>query len=53
MVFEGQSHGRRGKRPNQICRAGMGRTFQVVRPFARMSVADNVMIGAAVGRGHA
>jgi ABC-type branched-subunit amino acid transport system ATPase component/ABC-type branched-subunit amino acid transport system permease subunit len=35
-------------RPNQVCRAGVGRTFQVVRPFARMSVANNVMIGATV-----
>jgi ABC-type branched-subunit amino acid transport system ATPase component/ABC-type branched-subunit amino acid transport system permease subunit len=49
VIFEGQNLAR--KRPNQICRAGMGRTFQVVRPFARMSVADNVMIGAAVAGG--
>ena len=49
VVFEGQNLAR--KPPNEICRAGMGRTFQVVRPFARMSVADNVMIGAAVGGG--
>jgi ABC-type branched-subunit amino acid transport system ATPase component len=49
VVFEGQVLTR--KRPNEICRAGMGRTFQVVRPFARMSVADNVMIGANVNGG--
>jgi ABC-type branched-subunit amino acid transport system ATPase component/ABC-type branched-subunit amino acid transport system permease subunit len=35
-------------RPNRICRRGVGRTFQVVKPFARMSVADNVVIGAYV-----
>ena len=35
-----------GQRPNRICRAGIGRTFQVVRPFARMSVARNVLAGA-------
>jgi branched-chain amino acid transport system permease protein len=29
-----------------VCRAGIGRTFQVVRPFARLSVQDNVVIGA-------
>ena len=29
-----------------ICRLGVGRTFQVARPFARMSVADNVRAGA-------
>jgi branched-chain amino acid transport system permease protein len=29
-----------------ICRLGIGRTFQVVRPFPRMSVLDNVVVGA-------
>ena len=37
-----------GLAPNRLCRLGVGRTFQVVRPFARMSVADNVMSGAQV-----
>jgi ABC-type branched-subunit amino acid transport system ATPase component/ABC-type branched-subunit amino acid transport system permease subunit len=37
-----------GQRPNRICRAGIGRTFQVARPFARMTVADNVRAGAHV-----
>jgi ABC-type branched-subunit amino acid transport system ATPase component/ABC-type branched-subunit amino acid transport system permease subunit len=37
-----------GQQPNRICRAGIGRTFQVVRPFARMTVADNVRAGAHV-----
>jgi branched-chain amino acid transport system permease protein len=37
-----------GLQPNKLCRMGVGRTFQVVRPFARMSVADNVMSGAHV-----
>jgi ABC-type branched-subunit amino acid transport system ATPase component len=31
---------------NRICRLGVGRTFQVVRPFARMTVLDNVVVGA-------
>jgi branched-chain amino acid transport system permease protein len=35
-----------GKRPSQICRLGVGRTFQVVKPFRRMTIADNVVIGA-------
>jgi branched-chain amino acid transport system permease protein len=35
-----------GLKPNRVCRLGVGRTFQVVRPFARMSVLDNAMIGA-------
>ena len=31
-----------------LCRAGVGRTFQVMRPFARMTVAENVVVGAYV-----
>lgn len=37
-----------GKKPNEICRAGVGRTFQVVKPFPRMTVAENVVVGAYV-----
>ena len=37
-----------GKRPYEICAAGVGRTFQVVRPFRRMSVLQNVVVGAYV-----
>lgn len=33
-------------RPDQICRAGVGRTFQIAKPFGDLSVADNVAIGA-------
>ncbi|HYG91757.1 MAG TPA: ABC transporter ATP-binding protein [Azospirillum sp.] len=35
-----------GLRPYQICHLGVGRTFQVVRPFAEMTVLDNIMTGA-------
>ena len=35
-----------GKRPDEICAAGIGRTFQIVKPFAGLSVLDNVMVGA-------
>jgi ABC-type branched-subunit amino acid transport system ATPase component/ABC-type branched-subunit amino acid transport system permease subunit len=35
-----------GLKPNRICRLGIGRTFQVVRAFLRLSVLDNVVIGA-------
>jgi len=35
-----------GLAPYDICRLGVARTFQVVRPFAEMSVGDNVMTGA-------
>ncbi len=35
-----------GMRPDQICKIGLARTFQVVRPFRGISVIENVMIGA-------
>ncbi len=35
-----------GWRPDQICRAGVGRTFQLVKPFAGLSVLENVVVGA-------
>ncbi|MFO1364030.1 MAG: ABC transporter ATP-binding protein [Burkholderiales bacterium] len=35
-----------GLRPHEICRAGVGRTFQVVKPFPQMTVLDNVVVGA-------
>jgi branched-chain amino acid transport system ATP-binding protein/branched-chain amino acid transport system permease protein len=35
-----------GLKPNRICRLGVGRTFQVVRAFPRLSVFDNVVVGA-------
>jgi branched-chain amino acid transport system ATP-binding protein len=35
-----------GLRPDQICAAGIGRTFQIVKPFAGLSVLENVMVGA-------
>ena len=39
-----------GLRPDQICRRGIGRTFQLVRPFPALSVEDNVVIGAMLHR---
>ncbi|HEY6174076.1 MAG TPA: ATP-binding cassette domain-containing protein, partial [Kofleriaceae bacterium] len=35
-----------GLRPDQICAAGIGRTFQLVKPFPALSVLDNVIVGA-------
>jgi branched-chain amino acid transport system ATP-binding protein/branched-chain amino acid transport system permease protein len=40
-----------GKKPSEICRRGVGRTFQVVKPFRRMTIADNVVVGAFVRTG--
>ncbi len=37
-----------GLKPNRICRLGVGRTFQVVRAFARLSVLQNVTVGSYV-----
>ncbi|MDD2388314.1 MAG: ABC transporter ATP-binding protein [Desulfobacterales bacterium] len=36
----------KGLKTYQICKLGIGRTFQVVKPLARMTVLDNVMAGA-------
>ena len=35
-----------GLRPDQICRAGVGRTFQIVRPFNELTLVENVAVGA-------
>lgn len=35
-----------GRRPDQVCAAGIGRTFQIVKPFAGLTVLDNVVVGA-------
>ncbi len=32
--------------PYRVCRKGIGRTFQIVKPFQNMSVLDNTMVGA-------
>jgi branched-chain amino acid transport system ATP-binding protein len=39
-----------GLAPDEICRRGIGRTFQLVRPFPGLSVEDNVLIGAMLRR---
>ena len=35
-----------GLRPDRVCDAGVGRTFQIVKPFKELSVLENVTIGA-------
>ncbi len=49
-----------GLSADKVCRRGIGRTFQLVRPFPGLSVEDNVVVGALlhrssvpVARGHA
>ena len=58
ILFEGKRID--GLRPDQVCAAGIGRTFQLVKPFAGLTVLDNVIVGAlqrertvAGARGHA
>jgi ABC-type branched-subunit amino acid transport system ATPase component/ABC-type branched-subunit amino acid transport system permease subunit len=46
VLLDGED--RVGQKPHRLCAAGVGRTFQVMRPFPRMSIADNVRIGAYV-----
>lgn len=40
-----------GKKPYQIGRMGLSRTFQVVKPFPGMTVKENAAVGAMFGAG--
>lgn len=33
-----------GKRPNELSKRGMGRTFQIAKPFGRLSVYENMLV---------
>jgi branched-chain amino acid transport system ATP-binding protein len=44
VLFEG--HDLVGAAPEEICRRGIARTFQIVRTFREMTVLENVMVGA-------
>ncbi len=37
-------------KPYQVGRMGIARTFQIVKPFSRMTVKENVLIGALFGK---
>jgi branched-chain amino acid transport system ATP-binding protein len=50
IVFQGREI--QGLRPDQVCAAGIGRTFQIVKPFAGLSVLDNVVVGAFLRERH-
>jgi len=44
VAFEGRDI--TGLAPHEICAAGMVRTFQITQPFAKISVRENIMVGA-------
>lgn len=44
ITFDGKSIA--GLRPDQICHAGIGRTFQIVKPFKELTALENVIVGA-------
>ena len=39
-----------GLTPDRVCHRGIGRTFQLARPFPDMSVAQNLVVGALYGK---
>ena len=45
--FRGHAIG--GLPPHRVCAAGVARTFQLVKPFAELSVLDNAVVGALHG----
>jgi branched-chain amino acid transport system ATP-binding protein len=42
-----------GLPPHEICRKGIARIFQLVKPFAQLTVLANVMVGGMYGRNSA
>jgi branched-chain amino acid transport system ATP-binding protein len=48
ITFDGEKVS--GRKPHQVTKAGISRTFQIVKPFSRMSVIENVAVGALFGR---
>jgi len=47
VTFEGRDI--TGLRPDRVCDAGIARTFQIVRPFADLTVIENAMVGGFRG----
>jgi branched-chain amino acid transport system ATP-binding protein len=47
VFFRGQEI--TGLRPHQICHRGISRTFQLTKPFGRMTCLENVMVGGFFG----
>jgi branched-chain amino acid transport system ATP-binding protein len=51
ISWQGQSI--KGMRPHRVARLGIGRTFQIVKPFGSMTVRENAAVGALFGSGEA
>ena len=49
MIFDGKDIAHEGV--TERCRGGIGRTFQVPRPFEQMTVFENIMVGGVFGAG--
>jgi branched-chain amino acid transport system ATP-binding protein len=49
VVFDGVDISRRP--PDRRCLAGIGRTYQIPKPFEGMTVFENVLVGGTFGRG--
>ena len=49
IFFEGRDIS--GMSPHRICQMGIAKTSQIVQPFTRMTVAENVLVGAMYGGG--
>jgi branched-chain amino acid transport system ATP-binding protein len=50
VIFKGREITRLAS--HAICRLGIARTYQIVRPFLSLSVLDNVIVAATYGRRH-
>jgi branched-chain amino acid transport system ATP-binding protein len=50
VTFEGNDI--TGLAPHKVCAAGMVRTFQITQPFAKISVRENIMVGAYFHTAH-
>jgi branched-chain amino acid transport system ATP-binding protein len=48
IIFNGQHT--QGKAPHQIASRGVGRTFQIAKPFATLSVLENVLVARGITR---
>jgi len=48
--FEGRDIS--GLVPNKVCALGIGRTFQIPRPFRKLTIVENVAVAGYFGQGH-